>query len=315
VSRSHRSSLALALLLAAGRLMADGSAITANDTLELVRDARPAALGGAYSALAAGPDAMSFNPAGLTDLRLTELEVSHMAYVQGINGEAAELGMPIYGLGAWGLGASTVYSSDQGRDNWGNSTGSFGNYDSSLMVALALQWRHFSAGVTYQMLRSDYAVQNKVEGAFALGSDFNFGLQARRLLDGRLDLGLSGQNFGTPMSLGNSTYSLPMTWSGGAAWSLLPQWKLAAEFSHQPVEFFNAWHFGTEYSIDLGSAGSVALRAGYVDSAQSQLGSGSGASAGLGLGWSAWHFDYAATSMGDFGLVHRLSLAYTFGGE
>lgn len=309
------SSLLLALALAAARLRADGSAITANDTLELTRDPRPAALGGAYSALASGPDSMNTNPSGLTDLRLTQLQISHLAYVQGINGETVELGMPIYGLGAWGLGGSCVYSSDQGRDNWGNSTGTFGNYDTSLMAALALQWRFLSGGFTYQVLRSDYAVQNKVEGAFALGSDFNFGMQARHLLDGRLDLGISGQNFGTPMSLGNSVYSLPMTWCGGAAWSLLPQWKLAAEFSHQPVDFFNAWHFGTEYVMDLGQSGSVALRAGYIDSAQSQLGGGSGFSAGLGLGWSVWHFDYAASSMGDFGLVHRLSLAYTFGGD
>jgi len=303
-----RLTLAL-LLIPVLPLFADGSAVTSMSSLKLTREARPAALGEAYSAIADGPDAMNWNPAGLTALRLTEVQFDHLAYIGGINTETLEVGMPIYGLGAWGLGASYLYSQDEGRDSWGKSTGSFSTTDLSMMASLALEWRPVSFGLTYRLLREDSA------GAMGMGSCFNFGVQARGLLDKRLDLGLAGQNFGTPMSMGKEVYPLPMTWRGGAAWALLPQWKLAVEFSHQPIDFFNKWHYGTEYSLDLGSSRALALRAGYIDGPQSQLGDGSGFSAGLGLTWDMLRVDYAATSMGDFGLAHRMGMVYTFSND
>jgi long-subunit fatty acid transport protein len=294
------------LLWTAALPAADGSAVTSSSTFKLARSARAAALAGAWNAQAEGADAMNWNPAGLTTLRDVQLSVNHLSHLMDINDESVNLGAPVYGLGAWGLGVNYLYASDTRRDNWGNDQGGFNIWDLSVQAAWAMEFRPLSVGLTYKLLRQAYGE------AYSMGSGFDAGLQARHLLDNRLSLGLAALNFGTPTSLGREVFQMPMTWKAGAGWALDKDWTLEVDFSHQPVEFYNKWHFGTEYTVRFETA-RVTVRGGYQMGPESVLGASSGLACGAGFGWGAWQFDYALNAYGDLGLAHRAGLAYSFG--
>jgi hypothetical protein len=286
---------------------ADGAGILSGTSFELSRGARPAALGGAYLALADDAEAILWNPAGITALRDIQVSASHLSYVQDINDEFIAFAQPIYGMGAWGLGANYFYTQDQGRDNWGNLTNTFTDFDFSAQVAYAMDFfRHLSGGITYKILRQGYA------GSFSMGSGFDLGLQTHDYGMQGLRLGVGAFNLGTPIGLGSQVYQIPLTFKGGFAYALQPGWNVAAEFWHYPVTFVNEGHFGTE--LAWGRELKTALRAGYVLGPANELGALSGLSAGFGLGWSGLQVDYAFSFQGDFGNDQRLSLTYSFGG-
>jgi hypothetical protein len=299
--------MALMGCLAAGA-WADGSASTTSEGLKIPRGARATALGGAYLALADGADAMLWNPAGLTALRDLQIQASHLSYLEGVNDEWAALALPLYNLGAAvGLGATYLYTSDVSRDAFGARGQDFTDFDFSLQTSYAMDFfRHFSAGATYKILRQGYG------GNFAMGSGFDLGAQARRLFGGDFTLALGAFNLGTPMAIGTVVSNLPITLKAGLAWKPGPDWALETDYSHQPIDFINRWHFGAEKAW-RGERVSLTLRAGYALGPERDLGGLTGLAAGAGLGLGAWQLDYAWAPAGDFGDTQRLSLTYSFG--
>jgi hypothetical protein len=300
-----RKLLALALLLPLAPLAAaTGGGSTSSQSFRLARGARATGLGDAYSALASGADAMAWNPAGLNSVRDLQVAASHLGYLEGINVDTIQLAKPIYGMGAWGLGLDYLYASDQGYDNWGNSTGDFSLFDFSAQIAVSLDlpW-DISVGAVYKTLRQGYGSQ------FAMGSGFDVGFQ-RRALFGRLDLGLVASNIGTPMALGAGYGILPVTFKGGAALHLTDAWLVSADYDLQAADFFNKVHTGTELTLPAGPT-TVAVRGGYTFGPQQDLGGLSGLAAGLGVQYGAWTVDYAWQPLGDLGNTHRVSLTWS----
>src|SRR5690242_12299650 len=112
--------------------------------------AGPAALGGAYTALATDAYAPVYNPAGLGSLGATEIAGQHTAYLGSIHYEFLSLAHPV--TDASGLGFSMQYlgSGDvAGTDATGAGTGDFSDY----FAAYSLAYGHaftdtFSLGVT-----------------------------------------------------------------------------------------------------------------------------------------------------------------------
>jgi len=128
----RRAGILFAAILLAGRAWSDGSAVTSVTSLKLPLGARAAGMAGAYTAL--GDDSLSilYNPAGLTELREVQMEASHLEWLDGVRDDSVNIGVPIFGMGAWGLGATYLYSQDSERDNWGNLTGrTFNDFDFS----------------------------------------------------------------------------------------------------------------------------------------------------------------------------------------
>lgn len=298
-----------ALLLAAAPVHAElpmGGGSTSAVSFKLARGARPVSLGNAYLALASGADSVLWNPAGLNQLRTGEATFGHLSYLDGVNDDYLLMGLPIYGLGAWGLGLSYLYASDEGYDNWGNKGADFQVFDFSAQASFAYEGPDdFHVGATYKILRQGYATQ------FSMGSAFDLGLQWRGFFK-RLDFGAGLFNVGTPIALG-STFGLPpLTWKGGASLRLGEPWTVAAEFEHQPLDHFNKWHAGTEYAYALDPV-RLALRAGYTLGPEQALGALAGLAAGFGVAYGAWTVDYALSALGDLGLGHRLSLTWRSG--
>lgn len=292
--------------LASAVFGADGSGATGMNSMKLLRGARPAAMAGAFSAVADDVNSLLYNPAGLNELRGPQITASHMEWLDGIRDDDVALGMPLYGLGAWGLGATYLYAQDQGRDNWGNATGSFNDFDFSMQAALALQLGdRAGVGVVYKIYRQGYASN------FNMGSAVDFGSRIA-FFNRRLVLALSAMNLGTTAALGSNYAPLPVTLKGGTAWRPLREWVLAFDYSYEPVNFLSNYRFGTEYTKPINDSFTAAFRAGYLIGPSNDAGSLAGMSLGLGIKWNYIQVDYAFAPMGDLGNSHRVSMTYDF---
>jgi hypothetical protein len=308
----RRLGLLVALVGAAAGLRADGSAVTSASSFKLPRGARAVGMAGAYTALADDSLSLLYNPAGLTQLREVQMQGTHMEWLDGVRDDSVSLGVPLFGLGAWGLGATYLYSSDEGRDNWGTPTGSFNNFDFSMQAAFALQLGDDgSAGLEYKIIRQGYN-GGPGNSRFNMGSAFDLGFQYR-LLNRKVVAAFAAQNMGTNLGLGLSYGPLPLLLRGGLAWHATPGLSLALDYEHQPYDFFNKWRLGGEYTYALADETSALLRAGYLLGPENASGGLSGFSAGLGLRWQAWQVDYAFVPRGDLGMSHLVSLSIGFG--
>jgi hypothetical protein len=296
----------------------DGASAVSGLIFQLPLNARPVGMGGAYVATASGADSLLWNPAGLNQLRDWQVGLGQLNYVQGTTDDYLQLARPIYGLGAWGLGATYFDSgSQQYYDVAGNSMGTFSDWDFSAQVALAVQLPdELSLGLTYKILRESYAYQS------AMGSAFDLGLQWRQILPA-LDLGFTALNLGTPMALGSTYNPLPETLKGGLALHLGPNLLLAADEDFEPWtapnsnhfwgESINLVHVGVEASLPVGSW-TITGRGGYIfGPAQMEEGGTTGLSVGAGITMGDWQVDYAWVPMGDLGQANRLSLTYSVG--
>lgn len=302
--RPVRLVLAAALLLGALPLEALAGGTTASQSLRLARGARAAGLADAYSALAEGSAAMAWNPAGMNSVRALEAAASHLSYLDGIAVDTLQVVLPIYGLGAWGLGLDYLYAGDQGYDNWGEPTGEFGVFDFTWSLGFSLELpRDMHLGAVYKALRQGYG------GQMSMGSGFDLGWQWKGLFGQRLDLAAVGANLGTPMALGQNFSPLPITWKLGAALRPLEAWTLSADFDHQPVDHVNKWHLGSEVRRRAGDY-RLAARGGYTLGPQQELGGLTGLAVGAGLGLRQWQLDYAWQPLGDLGSTHRVSVTY-----
>lgn len=300
-----RTLLALGLAaLQGGLIAATGGGSSSAQSFRLSRDARAVGLGDAYVALANGADALDWNPAGMNSVRALQANATHLSYIQGIGVDSLNVALPIYGLGAWGLGVDYLYSSDDGYDNWGNPTGGFSIFDFSAKVAVSfeLPW-DMHVGGDYKILRQGYGSQ------FSMGSGFDLGWQWKGLFK-RLDLGVTAGNLGTPVALGNTFGLLPLTLKGGAALHLGEHLLLSADYDHQTVDFVNKLHTGAELSGDAGPF-HLAARGGYTLGPQQDLGGLTGLAVGGGLSLGAWAVDYAWQPLGDLGTTHRITLTYS----
>ena len=281
-----------------------GGGTAGTQALKLQRGARPASMGGAYLAVASGADSVLWNPAGMDQLRDLQATAGHLAYLDGIADDYLQIARPIYGFGAWGLGANYLFTEDQGYDSFGNQTEAFNDYDFSAQVALSLELlEDLHVGATYKIINQNYASQR------SMGSGFDLGVQYRNLWK-QLDLAAGMFNFGTPIAQGKNFAPLPLAFKLGAAWHVTPDWLLAIDFDHQPIDFFNKWHFGTEYGYKIGDVQTFA-RLGYTLGPEQDLGGAAGLGMGLGLALSSWQLDYAFTPQGDLGNTHRLSLTWS----
>ena len=300
--------IALSILLSAlASLAVAGGASTSAIALRLPRGARPVALGGAYLALADDALALLYNPAGLTELRDPQLTGTHMEWLDGVRDDAVQLGVPLYGFGAWGLGATYLYTTDQGRDNWGVPTQGFNDFDFSAQAAFSLLLSdNGSIGLTYKILREGY------ESHLNMGSSFDLGARYC-LLDRRLVLALGVTNVGSFLAVGANYSQQAITLKGGLAYTATRDLKLALEYDHQPIDFFNTLRAGAEYSIPFGAEdGHFTLRGGYALGADSSSGGLSGLSTGLGAHFHGFDVDYAFIPKGDLGNSQLLSLSMAF---
>lgn len=285
------------LILVAAAQTAAAPLTTGADFLLMTTGARPDGMGQAFSAVADDINTLSFNPAGLGNIRLPEVGYSHEDFVAGIGYDFAGAALPAGSLGVLGLGyigmgtapfnstanpqAPTAFAQDRALIGaWGKSF-----YD-----------LHVGFAVKYITIQMDTLQGNAL--AFDLGVRY-------RPLPGVI-LAASGMNLGTGIQL-TSVEPLPVVLNTGLAWTPLEETGDSLTFAlngaFDLVTQVQQYGLGAEYWY----RNTLALRAGYLLDSRSTEFSVDGASAGAGVRVGPVQLDYAYQPFDILGVIHRFS--------
>lgn len=277
--------------------------------LFLDADARPIAMGGAYTALASDANALLYNPAGLAFLNKNQVTLMHAEHFQGVTQEYASVALrgPLAGVvgknAGTGFMLNTVSFGGIQRTTLSNPRGTgldpFGIRDWTLAIGYGrkagLDWVAFGANLKY--LREDidsYSAQ-------AMAADLGLKAELQKPLNVPISFGFAIQNMGTKLKYQASQEDLPLNLKVGVSYRFLGSATLALDLN-QPKDGSSSIHVGTEY-VALKSA---AIRFGYNGRNEA----GAGITFGGGIILEHLGFDYAFVPFGDLGNSHRFSLSY-----
>ncbi|MFA5976326.1 MAG: PorV/PorQ family protein [Elusimicrobiota bacterium] len=264
--------------------------------------ARPAALGGAYSALATDAYAPVWNPAGLGFLEGPELAGQHLSYLESIHYEFLSVVYPL--RKGRSLGASIQYLGTGDMDAMNpdaTSAGTFSSHYASYNLAYgqALTNR-LSLGVTGKLINANLA--DVSANTFAV--DFGTLYQIRK----NLTAAATVTNIGKKLTFLSEGDPLPTALHLGAAYDHSPRLGLIGELEYSRTGLAS-WHMGAEWH----PMQMISLRAGYKTDTLSELGALAGLTTGLGLEVWGQEFAYAWSPYGDLGNTHYFSLLFRFG--
>jgi hypothetical protein len=296
------------VLSAAVVLMAFGEAARADagnegaSFLEIPIGGRAAALGGAYTALAEDSYGIVWNPAGLGQLRQSELSTMHLSYLQSVSYEYAGLALKPAGNGGVGVAVQYLRPGEiDSTDALGNPAGTFGGHFAAYTLAGGLPvGQYLSVGVAGKLVEAGIGDAS----ASALAVD----LGALVKPNATWSFAAVASNLGGGLRFLSSSDSLPAAFRLGAAFNPDPAWTVAAQgtFYKQPTNSIQA---GVEWRPNP----ALALRGGYHSDPADSLGFSAGWTAGLGLSLWGQQFDYAWAPFGDLGNSHYFSLVLHWG--
>lgn len=268
--------------------------------LDIPVGGRPAALGGAYSALASDAYAPIWNPAGLGSLKSGELATMHLSYLESMSYEFASVAFPLsqgQSVGAaiqyFRPGDFTVIDA-AGRDA-GRFSGHYGAY--SLAYGRELGGG-FSAGVTAKLIEAKIADVGAQSYAADIGALYRY--------SDRLRLAAVAANLGSKLAFFDQADSLPQAFRLGAAYQATAAVSLSVEGVARAGD--PSARIGVEWK-----AGLLALRAGYRSDVLRELSPMAGLTTGVGL--EAWgqELEYAWVPVGALGSTQYFSLVFRFG--
>jgi hypothetical protein len=296
-----RFSLGSLLLLAHPCLGASGT--EGASFLNIPVGGAPAALGGAYSALAANAYAPVWNPAGLGFLDSTQLAGQHVSYLESAQYEFASIVHPLskgksFGLSAQYLGSGDIAATNNAGEAIDDFSSHFGAY--SLAYGQALTER-LSMGLTAKWINAKISDVSANAYAVDLGTLYH--------PRNDLDLAVVLANAGTKLKFLSNGDSLPLGVRFGGAYRPLHRLTFSAEGVYAQSGPASG-HFGTEWRpVDL-----LALRVGYRTDSLKELSALAGFSTGVGLNLWGQEFSYAWVPYGDLGDTQYFSLVLRFGG-
>jgi Fibronectin type III domain len=270
---------------------------TGADFLLMTTGARPDGMGQAFSAVADDVNTLSFNPAGLGNIRLPEVGYGYESFLGGIDYNFLGAALPMGGVGVLGLGYISM-----GTAPFNSTADPSAPEGTALDQAFQVGWGrsfydlHLGASAKY--------IRRQLDGATGDGFAFDLGLRYRPLPV--LTLAASAMNLGPGVRL-SSWEPLPTQLNLGAAWTAVesPRHRLTLALN-------GAVNLATNtQSLGLGAeywyAGDFALRTGYLARSRDDGFLASGFSAGAGVKFSFFELDYAFQPFDALGVVHRVS--------
>ena len=278
------------------------------DFLRIDMSPRATALGGTYVSNTSDPDVIFYNPAGVKTIDNIPVSFSFVKHLLDINSASLSSSFEIGGLGKFGAAIQyTNYGSFDKADEFGNKTGNFNAGDISLLIGYANSLaENFYYGVNLKYIYSSIDEYSSSGLAGDLGlqylipeSGWNFGFSVLNLGSQLTYYSYTKENIPTAIQLGFSK-------------------KLA----HTPLElFFSFNRLNDDNRFDYFNAGLeftlskvIQLRFGFDNNQRKEqkIGSSSGLagfSFGLGVNLSSYKFNYAFSSMGSIGAMHRIGIA------
>jgi hypothetical protein len=261
---------------------------TSAEFLLLSPTARGAALGNAFSALATDVSSLYYNPAGLSQLGHSELNVSTTSYLAGTKYTWAGISMPFasgakavgFSVGSFGFSGQPIYTVE---DPTGASARTYSVAETYFGFTYSQQFSdRFSAGVTAKYVNDQLGDVSASAIAVDLGTSFHatIGGRAIRAAFTVQNLGSNLQHGGkgldatvvrepptgqvsvpqdaAPASLQAKAWPLPVQFRVALAYDAFstPMSRLSVlgEFS-QPNNNQPGFGLGAEYSVQLGTSG------------------------------------------------------------
>lgn len=304
----HRT---FALLVAGALLLAAAATAQAGPNsgaafLRIGAGARPAALGGAYTAIADDVDALYYNPGGLSRITRPEVGATHVEWLLDTRFDFIGYAHPT-AFGTFGLGVTRFGTgAQQGRAIDRTPTGDFGASDTALSISFGRRLLGTGMGLSLKYLESRIGSASASTLAFDVGA-------VRSFSDSRFSLGLALLNLGRGMRFIDQTDPLPLTLAVGAAYRFAGILQLALDVRHEPYDRRTDVGVGTEYS----AFGGFSLRAGYTSAVGQVSAAGrtsllDGLGGGFGLRLGRYRVDYTFTPFGSLGNTQRISLGARF---
>jgi hypothetical protein len=283
-------------------LFGAGNGGSAVGFLSLPVGARSASLGEGGLALIRDASALHINPAAMAGLGNASIVGTHGAYIDGTSVDHVSYVQPKTNWGAMGVGfqyfsAGTI----DGTDTSGNPLEGFSPKDMALTVGYARGVGAINMGAAVK-----YVDSQLVDSANTLSVDL--GLASKPLLDGRLVLGVAGQNLTGSLKYEQEEDDLPRTIKAGAGYALTPDWDLALDADF-PAGDESSYGVGTEYRVKPTEAWGLALRGGY-STRTSEVDGFTGFTMGLGASRKSLSVDYAFVPVGDVGSTHWVTLGW-----
>jgi hypothetical protein len=275
--------------------------------------ARVAGMAGAFLAMQDDPNLLFINPAGLSTLATPRVSIGYLDYLLDINAGSIAYATSWEGLGPVGLGVQFYhYGSFDHTDALLNTSGTFSAVDLALSAGLSHDLApDLAVGVAITFIHSSVAEFRSSALAFNAGVLY-------RIPEERLAFAASVLHAGAQLSTFNGVReALPLDVRIG----------ITKRPEHLPVDLNLSFHRLQEEAASLGdrlqrfSAGaefdlssSLRLRLGYNNQLRRELRLGTSAglagfSGGFGITIGGYLVDYAFSSWGGVGGLHRIAIS------
>ncbi|MFH0735257.1 MAG: type IX secretion system protein PorQ [bacterium] len=284
--------------------------------LRLDASPRAAAMAGSFVANYDDPNVMFYNPAGIATLENNPVSFSFLKHVLDINSASIAGSMEIKDWGRFSAGITYInYGSFDKADQFGNRTGEFGAGDIAFLVGYAGKLAdNFYYGSNIKFIYSSIDTKSSSGLALDLGLQYlipnkkwafgfavlNCGTQLSSYYDKKEDLPLDVR-FGVSKELDHTPFTFSISFN-----------KLNDKYDTFSKRF-QQFVVGSEIKLSK----PIKIRVGYDNARRKDLKIGSstgiaGISIGLGLTIGDYKFDYAFSSLGEVGGMHRIGISTTF---
>ena len=305
--------IAFMICLLSVQLLASGNGTY--DFLRMDVSPRSAGLGGSFVTMTDDPTAIFYNPSGLGSLTKTRFSVGFFKQLLDINTGYATYGAEIVGFGFVGAGVQYINYGDFRRTgDEGQDLGTFGANEFALSVGYASE---LQPGLRYGV--NAKFIHSSIAEVSSSGAAVDLGVQYVAVQD-RVVLGASLLNAGVQLDSYMSTReNLPLDFTIGASFypeHLPAVLQLNLHKLNEAQDNFGDRFKNFSVGAELSPANNVMVRVGYNNEQRQELKIGqssglAGLSVGGGVVAGMYTVDYAFTSYGEIGSVHRV--AVTFG--
>jgi len=289
---------------------------SAFEFLKLDASARSAAIGGAFVSNVDDPNSIFYNPSSAQFVEPKTVSFGFLKHLLDVNSGSASYTTTINGIGKVGFALMyTNYGNFEELDEFGNSSGSFSASDIGIVANYSTLIRdNLSYGFNLKLIYSSIYNVNSV--AFA----GDFGLLYYNVQK-QFSAGISVLNIGSQLKpYYNSKENLPVDVRLGISKKLEhTPFRLYLEFTKLNqtdkgiFSGFNNFILGGE----IFTSNSLILRFGFNNEKRREFKVGTttgteGFNIGLGINLSGYRFDYALSSFGKIGSLHRINLTTSF---
>lgn len=293
-----------------------GSSAFSQNTFDFLRldgSARAGALGGSFVSNNDDADVIFYNPAGMDLLEGNPASFSFVKHLMDINLASLSYSTEFEDIGRFGAAIKYInYGNFEGADEFGTKTGEFNAGEFAFVLGYANQLDdNFYYGANVKFIYSGIETRSSTAMAADLGLHY-------AIPDKNWNFGFAVLNLGGQLTkYYNTTEDLPLDVVVGLSKRLenLPL-RLSVDFHKLNqkrddfVQRFKAFTVGAEFTLSK----VMKLRLGYDNERRSEFKIGTtagiaGFNAGLGIKVSDYQFDYAYSSLGSVGGLHRVGVS------